>query len=82
WLVVGGIFAAISFAVLVALVPLPPPGVALGAAIAVAALYAGMWLARFVVHPGRRRLGLMAGGMLAMAAVALAATLIVAGAAA
>ncbi len=81
WLVVGGIFTAIAFGVLVALVRLPPPGVALVAAVAVVALYAGMWLVRFVVQPGRRRLGWMAGLMLAIAAVALAATLIVAGAA-
>ena len=79
WLVVGGIFAAIAFGVLEVLVPLPPPGVALVAAVLVVAVYAGMWLVRFTVPPGRRRLGLMAGGMLAMAAVALAATLIVAG---
>jgi hypothetical protein len=82
WLVVGGIFAAIAFGVLVALVQLPPPGVALVAAVLVVALYAGMWLVRFVVRPGRRRLGLMAAGMLAIAAVALTATLIVAGSAA
>lgn len=78
----GGIFAAIAFGVLVVLVPLPPPGVALVAAIVVVALYAGMWLVRFTVQPGRRRLGLMAGGMLAIAAVSLTATLIVAGSAA
>ncbi len=63
---------------LVVLVPLPPPGVALVAAVLVVALYAGMWLVRFVVRPGRLRLGLMAGGMLAIAAVALVATLILA----
>ena len=81
WLVVGGIFAAIAFGVLVVLGPLPPPGVALVAAVLVAALYAGMWLVRFIVPPGRRRLGMLAGGMLAIAAVALVATLIVAGSA-
>ena len=71
WLVVGGIFTAIALGVLIALVQLPPPGVALIAAIVVAALYAGMWLVRFVVAPGRRRLTLMMIGMLAIAAVAL-----------
>lgn len=81
WLVVGGIFTAIALGVLIALVQLPPPGVALVAAIVVAALYAGMWLVRFIVRPGRRRLGLMAAGMLAIAALSLAATLIVAAAA-
>ena len=82
WLVVGGIFAAIAFGVLVVLVPLPPPGVALVSAILVIALYAGMWLVRFAVQPGRRRLGWLAGLMLGIAAVSLAATLIVAGSAA
>jgi putative flippase GtrA len=78
WLVVGGIFTAIALGVLIALVQLPPPGVALIAAIVVAALYAGMWLVRFAVRPGRRRLGLMAAGMLAIAAISLTATLIIA----
>ncbi len=78
WLVVGGIFTAIALGVLIALVQLPPPGVALIAAIVVAALYAGMWLVRFVVAPGRRRLGLLAAGMLAIAAVSLGATFIIA----
>ena len=82
WLVVGGIFAVIAVGVLVVLVPLPPPGVALVSAIVVVALYAGMWLVRFMVQPGRRRLGWMAGLMLGIAAVSLAATLIVAGSAA
>ena len=81
WLVVGGIFTAIALGVLIALVQLPPPGVALVAAIVVAALYAGMWLVRFVVSPVRRRLGLLAGGMLAIAAISLIATFIVAAAA-
>lgn len=79
WLVVGGLFTVIALGVLVPLTQLPPPGVALIAAIVVAALYAGMWLVRFVVAPGRRRLTLMAVGMLAIASVSLAATLIVAG---
>jgi putative flippase GtrA len=80
WLVVGGLFTVIALGVLVPLTQLPPPGVALIAAIIVAALYAGMWLVRFVVAPGRRRLALMAVGMLAIASVSLGATLIVAGA--
>ncbi|MEO5921355.1 MAG: hypothetical protein ABIQ01_09460, partial [Pseudolysinimonas sp.] len=46
WLVVGGIFAAIALALLIVLVPLPPTGVALVAAIVVAALYSGMWVVR------------------------------------
>jgi len=78
WLIVGGIFTAIALGVLIAMVQLPPPGVALVAAIVVAALYLGMLWVRFRVAPGRRRLGLLAAGMLSIAAVALAATLIVA----
>jgi hypothetical protein len=78
WLVVGGIFAAIALFVLIALVQLPPPGVALVAAIIVAAAYAGMWLVRFVVAPGRRRLTSLMIGMLLIAAVSLGATVVVA----
>lgn len=78
WLVMGGIFTAIALGVLIVLIPLPPPGVALVAAIIVALLYGGMWLVRFAVKPGRRRLGWMAVGMLAIASVSLAGTLIVA----
>jgi hypothetical protein len=79
WLVVGGLFAAISLAVLIPMTSLPPEGVALTAAIAVAALYAGMVVARFVLRPGRVRLRVLAGGMIAIAAVSLGGVLVVAG---
>ena len=52
-------------------------GVALGAAIAVAVLYAAMVVVRLVVH-GRRRLQLMAAAMIVMAVVALVAVWVVA----
>lgn len=78
WLVVGGIFVAISLAVLVPMATLPQGGVAIAAAVVIALLYAGMVVARLALPPGRRRLGLMATGMLLIAAVALVGTLIVA----
>lgn len=82
WLVVGGLFAAISLGVLIPLTTLPPAGVALTAAVIVVVLYAGMVMVRLLTRPGRRRLGLLLGGMLGIAASALIAVLVVAGAAA
>ena len=78
WLVVGGLFAAIAIIVLATLVMRQPAGLAMGAIVAVVVLYIGMALARFLVSPGRLRLGLLAALMLAMAAVALATVIIVA----
>ena len=78
WLIVGGLFTAISLGVLIAMMSLEPAGVALTAAIIVAALYLSMVVARLTVLRGRLRLTLMACGMLAIAATALTATLIVA----
>lgn len=78
WLVVGGIFAAISLVVLIPMTPMPPPGVALTAACLVVALYAAMIVTRLIVDRQRLRLGLLAIWMLTMAAVALGATLWVA----
>ena len=81
WLVVGGLFTAIALAVLIAqaVLDLPPHGIPLAAAIVVALLYAGMIVVRLVVPVTRlrRRLGLLAIGMLAIAAVSLTAVLIV-----
>ena len=82
WLIVGGLFTAISLGVLLPMTGLEPRGVALAAAIADVVLYGGMLVARFTVRPGRLRLGLMAAAMLAIAAVSLVATYIVAFAAA
>ena len=78
WLIVGALFTAISLAVLVPMTVLPPSGVALTAAILDVVFYAGMLAARFTVAPGRRRLGLMAAALLAIAVVSLVAALIVA----
>jgi hypothetical protein len=81
WLVVGGLFAAIALAVLIAqaTMDLPPHGVPLTAAVLIVLLYAGMVVVRLTVPVTRlrRRLGLLAIGMLAIAAVSLAAVLIV-----
>lgn len=81
WLVVGGLFMAIALAVLIpqAIVGLPPRWVPVVAAIADVLLYAGMIVVRLVVPVSRlrRRLGLMAIGMLAIATISLAAVVIV-----
>jgi hypothetical protein len=81
WLIVGGLFVLLSGIVLVLLLPLPPHGVALGALIAILVLYAAMVVVRLTVRRRRRMLGSLAVLMLAIAAVALGAVLIVAGAA-
>lgn len=78
WLIVGALFTVISLAVLVPMTALPPSGVAPTAAIVDVVLYLAMLAARFTVAPGRRRLGLMAAALLAIAAVSLVAALIVA----
>lgn len=78
WLIVGGLFTAISLAVLVPMTALPPEGVAFGAAVAIGALYAGMVATRLLVPPGRRRLGMLAIGMLLIAGIALVAAAVVA----
>lgn len=78
WVVVGGLFAAIALVVVIPLIAFPPAGLALGAAIAILVLYVGMILTRALVPPGRRRLGMLAAGMLLIAGVALLAVAIVA----
>jgi hypothetical protein len=78
WLVVGGVFTAISLAMLLALSTLPGGGVALAAAVIVAILYVAMLVARTAVPAGRRRLRVLAVGMLLIAAVALGGVMIVA----
>lgn len=78
WLIVGGLFAAISLGVLVPMTFLPAgAGIAIAAALAVAVLYGAMVVARLVTA-GRRRLQLMAVTMILMAAVALVAVWLVA----
>jgi hypothetical protein len=80
WLIVGGLFTAISLGVLIPMTALEPAGVALAAALAVGLLYLAMVVVRFAVPPGRRRLGMLATGMLLIAAIALTAVSIVAAA--
>jgi hypothetical protein len=80
WLVVGGLFTSISLGVLIPMTALEPPGVALAAAVAIGLLYFAMVVARVTVPAGRRRLGMLATGMLLIAGVALAAAMIVAAA--
>jgi hypothetical protein len=82
WLIVGGLFTAIALGVLIPMTTLAPSGVALTGAIVVAALYLGMLVVRFTVAPGRRRLGLMASGMIGIALVSLVTAGIVAATAA
>lgn len=82
WLIVGGLFTAIALGVLIAqaVLGLPPIGLPLAAAVVVAVLYSLMYVARFAVPVTRlrRRLGIMAVLMLAIAAVSLATVIIVA----
>lgn len=78
WLVVGGLFAAVALAMLIPMTRLPNGGVALASAIVVAALYLGMVVARLAVPEARRRLNLLAIGMLLIAAVSLTGVAIVA----
>lgn len=81
WIVVGGLFVAVALGVLVPMTSLPPSGVALGAAIAVGVLYLAMVVVRVAVPAGRRRLGMLAVGMLLIAAISLVSALVVASAA-
>ena len=78
WLLVAGAFALISLIVVVPMITMSPAGLAVGAAIAIVVLYAGMVVARAVIPPGRRRLGTLAAGMLLIAGIALVTVAIVA----
>lgn len=77
WLVVGGLFAAISIVVLAFLIDLQPAGLALGSIIATVALYLAMILVRVLVPRLRLRLGLLAGAMLLMATISFGSTLLI-----
>ena len=70
WLITGGLLAVIAVAILVPMIPLAPPGVALSSVALIVVLYAGM-LAALTLPLGRRRLGVMAWGMILIAVVAL-----------
>lgn len=78
WLIVGGLFVAVSLGVLIPMSTLPRGTVAVVAAIIVAVLYLAMIVARIAIPPGRRRLGALATGMLLIAAIALGAVIVVA----
>ena len=78
WLIVGGLFTAIALGVLIPMTAFEPRCVALVAVIVDVVLYLAVVGARLFVPPGRRRLGVMAVAMLAIAAVSLVATYIVA----
>ena len=60
WLVVGGILAALSIAMLFGMRELDPPGVATAGLAAVVVLYLGMVAVRYGVSPLRLRLGVLA----------------------
>ena len=55
WLIVGGLFTAISLGVLIPMTALPPIGLALIAAIVVALLYIAMVLCGMLVRDAHRR---------------------------
>ena len=80
WLLVGGLFTVIALAVLIpmAVMQLPPPGLALVAIILDVAIYLGLVIVRLTTPPGRLRLGMMAIGLLAIAAISLGTVIAVA----
>lgn len=80
WLILGGLLTLISLGVLVpmAVLRMPPSGVAGTAAVVVAVLYVCMIIVRLATPPSRLRLALLAVDMLAIAFVSLLAVLLVA----
>ncbi|MFT4285893.1 MAG: hypothetical protein QM598_13765 [Protaetiibacter sp.] len=80
WLILGGLLTLVALGVLVpmAVLRMPPGGVAGTAAVVVAVLYLCMIIVRFATPPSRLRLALLAVDMLAIAFVALLAVLLVA----
>jgi hypothetical protein len=82
WLIVGGLFALVSLAVLIPLAVLLSSLAATVGAVVVGALYLAMVASRLLVRPGRVRLGVLACERLVMAAVALGAVFITAATAA
>lgn len=71
WLILGGLFTLVSLAMLIPMQWLRANEVATIGAIAVAILYAVMIVVRFTVNKRRRRLGILATCMIAMAVIAL-----------
>jgi hypothetical protein len=80
WLILGGLLTLISLGVLVpmAVLRMPPLGVAGTAAVVVGVLYLCMIIVRFATPPSRLRLALLAIDMLAIAFVSLLAVVLVA----
>lgn len=78
WLIVGGIFTVIALAVLIPMTALPGGVFALVAAIVDGVVYLGMIVTTFAIPPGRRRLRVLAVGLLVIAGVSLVAAAIVA----
>jgi hypothetical protein len=70
WLLLGGLLTVITVVVMVPLLSSEPQGVALTGIVLTLALYVVMLLAMLVAAP-RRRLGLMAFGMIGIALVAV-----------
>jgi hypothetical protein len=79
WLIVGGLFTAISLAFLVPMLALGSPGVALFGIVAVSSLYLAMIVVRLSTGQGRLRLALMASFMLLIALASLVCILVVVG---
>jgi hypothetical protein len=78
WLILGGLLTLISAVVLGFELPLEPPGVALFGLVSVLVLYVAMVVVRLTTRPGRLRLGVMAGLMIAIAAIGLGCVIAVA----
>jgi len=80
WLILGGLLTLVSLGVIVpmAVLRMPPSGVAATSAVVVSVLYLCMIIVRFATPPSRLRLALLALDMLAIAFVALLTVLLVA----
>jgi hypothetical protein len=78
WLILGGLLALVSLAVMVPLLYQKPAGVALFGLCAVVACYAAMVIVRINAIPGRGMLALLAIFMIAIALIAVVCVGIVA----
>jgi hypothetical protein len=78
WLIVGGLFSAISVAVLAVLSTLPPSGLAVAAIAVIVGLYLTMFAVRFFVDARKRRLGLIAVCFLTIAFISLSSVIAIA----
>jgi hypothetical protein len=78
WLLLGGLLTFIAAVVLAFELSLEPPGVALFGLVSVLVLYAAMVVVRLTTEPGRVRLGILAGLMIAIAVIGLGCVIVVA----